>query len=626
MEKDTKILEEKKNELDSKAEKVKSIKDDIILKEEELQEIRSEKKSIDLEIRELKNLLKDEKKIKKDYNEWQDVLNLKNKMDVEKDKMISLQDEKRKLREAVMEEKSSLMAKRANLEQRIKDTKEIVLKKPSIEESLEKLSAKMKKLKKYEAIKDELESSVRAKREDLDKLNVLIGRVDGEKEELGLKIDDLSKAKAACPLCAQGLHEDKKHEIINRYKKQLKDLDSSGKEQHNRAELLSKELKTLEAKHKEVTKKLSLKGKFEERLLALGSSFEEIKSKEVDLGKLEAEFRHVSDILEKGSFNEEMIHQAKKIDQDVLRLQFNDEEYKILIKKDNVFQTQGLNEKYERVKESRSLLSNKEEIKMRVVRDEGKFISALKDQKNKLASLKKGLEDREKIEKKYQDTKDKLTDLKAAESGISKEYIEIKVEFKRLEKQDESLKTKKKKFKDIASEVSVYEELGVAFGKNGIQAMIIESALPEIEEEANKLLNRLTDGVMKVKFQTQREKKSDGELKETLDILISDQEGEKNYEMFSGGEAFRINFAVRVALSKLLARRAGAKLKVLVIDEGFGTQDASGRSHLVEAINSVTDDFEMVLVITHIQDIKDLFPIKIEITKDRDGSHIEIVG
>ena len=40
-------------------------------------------------------------------------------------------------------------------------------------------------------------------------------------------------------------------------------------------------------------------------------------------------------------------------------------------------------------------------------------------------------------------------------------------------------------------------------------------------------------------------------------------------ELFSGGEAFRINFALRIALSKMLARRAGARLRTLVIDEQF---------------------------------------------------------
>ena len=66
-------------------------------------------------------------------------------------------------------------------------------------------------------------------------------------------------------------------------------------------------------------------------------------------------------------------------------------------------------------------------------------------------------------------------------------------------------------------ERSAYEELAVAFGKRGVQAMLIEEALPELEEEANRLLGRMTDGRMHVAFETQRESKK-GEAIETLDI------------------------------------------------------------------------------------------------------------
>jgi len=170
---------------------------------------------------------------------------------------------------------------------------------------------------------------------------------------------------------------------------------------------------------------------------------------------------------------------------------------------------------------------------------------------------------------------------------------------------------------------SIYKELAKAFGKGGIQALIIEMALPEIEVEANRLLGRMTDNRMHVKFETQRESKK-GDVIETLDINISDELGMRNYEMFSGGEAFRINFAIRIALSKLLARRAGAPLPTLIIDEGFGTQDSTGIEKLKEAINSIQDDFDKILVITHIEELRDAFPTRIDVIKTAEGSTLEV--
>jgi exonuclease SbcC len=171
---------------------------------------------------------------------------------------------------------------------------------------------------------------------------------------------------------------------------------------------------------------------------------------------------------------------------------------------------------------------------------------------------------------------------------------------------------------------SAFEELQAAFGKKGLQAMIIEAAIPEIETEANQLLNRMTDGRMSVRMETQRETKTTQEVRETLEIILSDELGSRDYSLFSGGEAFRANFAIRIALSKLLARRAGAALQTLIVDEGFGTQDAQGRERLVQAITSIQHDFERILVITHIDELKDLFPARIEVEKTADGSQISV--
>ena len=113
-------------------------------------------------------------------------------------------------------------------------------------------------------------------------------------------------------------------------------------------------------------------------------------------------------------------------------------------------------------------------------------------------------------------------------------------------------------------------------------------------------------------------------LSDIGDIKIADDLGTRNYELYSGGESFRVNFAIRIALSKLLARRAGAQLQTVVIDEGFGTQDSLGRQKIVEYINTIQDDFKRVLVITHIEELKDIFPARINILKTSEGSKIAL--
>ncbi len=178
----------------------------------------------------------------------------------------------------------------------------------------------------------------------------------------------------------------------------------------------------------------------------------------------------------------------------------------------------------------------------------------------------------------------------------------------------------------LMHQISLLRQLEDACGRKGVQALLIDAALPEIEDYANNLLDRLSGGDMRIQFETQRASKSkvDNPI-ETLDIIIGDSFGVRPYENYSGGEKFRVNFAIRLALSQVLARRAGARLQTLVIDEGFGSQDPEGRQRLVEAINAVQDEFACILVITHIDELRDKFPARIDVEKTANGSRFSVV-
>ena len=229
-----------------------------------------------------------------------------------------------------------------------------------------------------------------------------------------------------------------------------------------------------------------------------------------------------------------------------------------------------------------------------------------------------------------------VTDLRAAEAELARlrdeqarairatsaarQKVEVLADLRRVQKDMRAER------QAVGGRIGLLRQLEDACGRNGVQALLIETALPEIEEHANELLYRLSGGEMRVRFDTQRDRKSDGGQIETLDIKISDNSGERPYENYSGGEKFRVNFAIRLALSQVLARRAGARLQTLVIDEGFGSQDPEGRQRLVEAINAVQPEFACILVITHIDELRDKFPARIEVEKTPAGSRLELVS
>lgn len=207
----------------------------------------------------------------------------------------------------------------------------------------------------------------------------------------------------------------------------------------------------------------------------------------------------------------------------------------------------------------------------------------------------------------------------------------------RLQQQHQHLKTLRTQREEgvqtlqtLRHQSRVYHELAQAFGKNGIQALMIENVLPQLEAEANQILGRLSNHQLHVQFVTQRNRRKGSARKhqsliDTLDILIGDAQGTRPYETYSGGEAFRINFAIRLALARLLAQRSGMALQMLIVDEGFGTQDDVGCDRLIAAIQAIADDFTCILTVTHIPRLKEAFQTRIEVYKTAEGSKLSLV-
>jgi DNA repair protein SbcC/Rad50 len=161
------------------------------------------------------------------------------------------------------------------------------------------------------------------------------------------------------------------------------------------------------------------------------------------------------------------------------------------------------------------------------------------------------------------------------------------------------------------------------FGRDGLPALVIENAVPEIEEAANRWLAKLAAGRLSVRIESLRANKGGG-IRETLDVIVTDGDDERQLEGFSGGERQRVNLALRLALSELLASRAGHRIQTLVLDEAFTALDAEGRQLAIEVIHALEDTFDLTLFVTHLGDMGEAFPQRLEITRD-ETSRVEVV-
>ena len=198
-------------------------------------------------------------------------------------------------------------------------------------------------------------------------------------------------------------------------------------------------------------------------------------------------------------------------------------------------------------------------------------------------------------------------------------------EIKKIEKNEIEYKNIKSEYDNNKKLFSNYELLQKAWSKNGIQALIIDNILPKIENEINKYLNILSNGEIFIKFDTQKIAKN-GNLNETLDIIVSDSNGSRPYERYSGGQRTRIDFAFHIGLAKFLTKQSGVNIDFFVIDEGLGTLDTDGRDSVLETIQNLNSIFKQIFIISHIDDIKESFATKILVTNNKDeGSKVNLL-
>lgn len=190
----------------------------------------------------------------------------------------------------------------------------------------------------------------------------------------------------------------------------------------------------------------------------------------------------------------------------------------------------------------------------------------------------------------------------------------------RVRQLDAEAEAEQKRLDGVMADRRVFDVLVKAYGRDGVPAMIVENAaVPMIETEANRILSEFATGY-RVELRTQRAT-AKGDIREALDIVVQTDSGEALYEDFSGGERTRLNLALRIGLARLLAHRRGADVQILVIDEPEFLDD-EGVGRLAAILLGLRDDFDHVLLISHVPALADSFDQAITVTKTDDGRSV----
>ena len=436
-------------------------------------------------------------------------------------------------------------------------------------------------------------------------------------EEMREKFDMLGGEAAICPLCKVKLTSDSQEHLRREYELQ-------GREDKQGYVTNGEEFKRLQSKHETVLAKAQkLASEVENRREGI-----RIKSAKLDqqindvkdaANKLERLVLNRVDLVAK--LDQETFGEFERLRVSELDVQLRDLHYSADVHastREEIKSLSGYDELYRNLAKATESLPQEQGL-LRETRDR---LMALENEigvvEQRQTVLSENLSQLPALETKLAEVNGRLKKTESKQQDLIKRQAIESDRLQRIVANERKVHEHSEQRAQLVEDNSMYEELAVAFGKNGIQALIIETVIPEFEADANELLSRLTDNRMHLKLDLRQ--RGGARQMEELEIKVSDEVGTRSYETFSGGEAFRIDFALRIALSKLLANRSGSPLPVLFIDEGFGSQDATGQDLIKEAIQSIQSQFEKIIVITHILEIRDAFPVRIEVIKTERGS------
>ena len=473
----------------------------------------------------------------------------------------------------------------------------------------------------------ELEIQRGAAREKQAELRAENDGLKASMNELKDRIEELKSAEGAeCPLCGQPLT--KQHR-----KTTLKQLEEEGKGKGDRFRANKKEADDIEGQIKEFESRLGKLAGAENERLKHSNTISQLTERIETLRSIALEWektgrKRLNDVtkeLDKEIFAADARKQLAKLDKELAKLGYDASAHDL--KRKEELELREIDEDFHRLDKARELKKQIESEIKNLEDESARKQEEIEEQETAYNKAALALAESEAHSPDIHEAESKLFALREDENrtrdeaGAARQKVDVLSTLRARKVEYESQR------EELNQQIARHRTLERAFGKDGVPALLIEQALPQIETKANDLLERLSNGQMSIRFVTQAEykdKKRD-DLKETLDIQISDSAGTRGYEMYSGGEAFRVNFAIRLALSEILAQRKGARLQTLVIDEGFGSQDAQGRQKLIEAINLVKNDFAKILVITHLDELKDAFPNRIEVEKTERGSTIKVI-
>lgn len=267
------------------------------------------------------------------------------------------------------------------------------------------------------------------------------------------------------------------------------------------------------------------------------------------------------------------------------------------------FKIDSLNSKKAEGEEAVSSYKDKLEETEELLRINKSLLESLKD--DSFVSLKEQLKD----------CKEDVERIEASIKDNNESIVKTKVSLSLLEEKISSYKKNLKDIKEVKNEVQRYEKLSKYLGKSGIQTILLNNLIQDLESKTNEILNTICNEPIQINLETQRLGADGTTIVETLDLKIRKDGNYHDFKSLSGGEKFRISLSLRLAMSELASLFGGTKMGFLLLDEVNSPLDRYGVETLFVSVIKSLEERYKIMVITHDESLKERFENVIEVSK-----------
>jgi DNA repair exonuclease SbcCD ATPase subunit len=244
--------------------------------------------------------------------------------------------------------------------------------------------------------------------------------------------------------------------------------------------------------------------------------------------------------------------------------------------------------------------------------DEVRISSQLKQQNSLIEEYYKN-EEQIKKNKVIRDeltlVRDTLTTTKAKEKTLNAELLTLNGKVSAVATQKEVIQARIKEVKDLEEQTRLYDYYLNALNKDGVSYELIEKALPMIEGEINNILAQIVDFGMQLDIEGRN-----------INAFLVYGDNRWPLELCSGMERFISGIAIRVALINVCNL---PRPNFLVIDEGFGALDSEHMQSLYMLFTYLKTQFDFVMIVSHIDSMRDVVDNLIEVKKIEGFSHVK---